>query len=113
MIAMTTKSLLIAGALTLASLGIASAKSFDVTLAGPSMAGATELKAGEYKLTVEGSQATFFEANTGKSYTVPVKVENSPSKFAHTMIETSNANGMANIHVIDLAGSTTKLEFGQ
>lgn len=110
---MTTKSLLIAGALTLATLGIASARSFDVTLSGPSMAGSTELKAGEYRLTVEGSQATFLNADTGKSYTVPVKVENAPAKFAHTMIETTNANGMASIHVIDLAGSTTRLEFGQ
>jgi len=32
---MTTRSLLIVGALTLSSLGIASAKSFDVILAAP------------------------------------------------------------------------------
>ena len=38
---MTGKSLLIAGALTLASLGIASAKSYDIFLTAPAKAGAT------------------------------------------------------------------------
>lgn len=109
---MTKKSLLIVGALTLASLGVASAKSFDVVLTSPAMAGNTELKPGEYKLKVEGSQAVFTEAETNKSFTVPVKVANGAAKFDHTMVESTNQNGMDNINSIDLAGSSTKLQFG-
>jgi hypothetical protein len=110
---MNTKSLLIAGALTLASLGMASAKSFDVILSAPATAGTTELKAGEYKLKVEGSQAVFTDVQSSKSFTVPVKVENTDPKNSQTMVETSKLNGMDNISAIHLGGSTTKLEFGQ
>lgn len=110
---MTKKSLLIVGALTLASFGVASAKSFDVVLTSPAMAGNTELKPGDYKLKIQGAQAVFTDTDTYKSYTVPVKVQNGAAKFNHTMVETSNQNGMDNINAIDLAGSNTKLEFGQ
>jgi hypothetical protein len=110
---MTTRSLLIVGALTLSSLGIASAKSFDIILGAPAMAGNTELKAGEYRLKVEGTQATFTEAQSSKSITVPVKVQNGDHRFGATSVETSNQNGMDNIQTIDLAGSNTKLEFGK
>ena len=72
-----------------------------------------ELKAGEYKLKVEGSQATFTDQDS-KSITVAVKIENVARKFAATTVETTSAPGdMDNITAIDLAGSTTKLEFGQ
>jgi hypothetical protein len=110
---MNTRSLLIVGALTLSSFGIASAKSFDVILGAPAMAGSTQLQAGEYKLKIEGTQATFTDAQSAKSVTVAVKVENADHKFRETTVETNNQNGMDNIQSIDLAGSNTKLEFGQ
>jgi hypothetical protein len=110
---MTTRSLLIVGALTLSSLGIASAKSFDIVLGAPAMAGSTELKAGEYKLKVDGTQAVFTDTQNAKSITVPVKVENADHKFGQTSVETSNQNGMDNIQAIDLGGSNTKLEFAK
>ncbi len=110
---MTTRSLLIVGALTLSSLGIASAKSFDVILGAPAMAGSTELKAGEYKLKVEGTQATFTEAQTSKSITVPVKIENGSKKFGYTSIESTNNGGMDTIKAIDLADSNTRLTVGR
>jgi hypothetical protein len=110
---MTGKSLLIVGALTLSSFGLASAKSYDIILSAPAKAGATELKPGEYKLKVEGSQATFTDAQSSKSFTVPVKVENGAKKFANTSVESTNQDGMDNIHAIDLGGSNTRLTVGQ
>jgi hypothetical protein len=110
---MTGKSLLIVGALTLSSLGIASAKSYDIVLNAPAMAGATELKPGEYKLKVEGSQAVFTDAGSAKSVSVPVKVENSGKKFDYTSVESSNQGGMDTIQAIDLGGSNTRLAIGQ
>jgi hypothetical protein len=110
---MTAKSLLIVGALTLSSIGVASAKSFDLVLSAPTLAGNTELKPGDYKLKVEGSQAIFTEAQSSKSFTVPVKIETANRKFDQTVVESTTQNGMDNIQSIDLGGSTTKLEFGR
>jgi hypothetical protein len=110
---MTGKSLLIVGALTLSSLGIASAKSYDIVLNAPARAGATELKPGDYKLKVEGSQAVFTDAENAKSVSVPVKVENSDKKFKNTAVESTNQNGMDTIQAIDLGGSNTRLTLGQ
>jgi hypothetical protein len=110
---MNGKSLLIVGALTLASLGIASAKSYDITLSAPAMAGATELKPGEYKLKVEGSQAVFTDTENAKSFSVPVKVENSDKKFSYTSVESTNQDGMDQIKAIDLGGSNTRLSVGR
>jgi|SRR5580658_1050656 hypothetical protein len=110
---MTAKSIFIVGAMTLASLGIASAKSYDIVLNAPAMAGATELKPGEYKIKVEGSQAVFTDAQSAKSFSVPVKVENSDKRFDYTSVESSNQGGMDNIQAIDLGGSNTRLAIGQ
>jgi hypothetical protein len=110
---MTAKSLFFVGALGLASLGIASAaKSYDVTLTGPTMAGSTELKAGEYKVTFEGSQAVFTDVARSRSWTAPVKVETGDKKFSETTVESTLRGDMAHINAIDLGGSKTKLEFG-
>jgi hypothetical protein len=97
----------------LASLGIASAKSYDIIISDATMAGATQLQPGEYKLKVEGSQAVFTDVQTSKSWTAPVKVQNSDRKFDQTVVETTHQGDMAHIDAIDLAGSNTKLAFGQ
>jgi len=113
---MTSKSLLrIAsiGALGLASIGFASAKSYDFTLSAPTMAGNIELKPGVYKLKVEGSQAVFTDVQSAKTFTAPVKIETSGQKFGETALETSNSGDMDHIQAINLGGSNTKLEFGQ
>jgi hypothetical protein len=106
---MTAKSLLIVGALTLASVGIASAKSYDIVLSAPAKAGAMELKPGEYKLKVQGSQAVFTDQENSKSVSVPVKVENGNKRFDYTSVESTSQDGMDNINAIDLAGSNTRL----
>jgi len=113
---MTAKSLLgtaCLGILGLASLGIASAKSYDVTLSAATMAGSTELKPGAYKVKVEGSQAVFTDAQSSKSWTAPVKIENGGKKFGETVVESVTQGDMAHIQAIDLAGSNTRLQFGQ
>jgi hypothetical protein len=110
---MTAKSLLIVGALGIASVGIASAKSYDIRLESPAMVGSTELKAGAYKLKIEGTQAVFTDVQSSRSFTATVKVANGARKFGETVVETTQQADMAHIDAIDLAGSNTKLEFGQ
>ncbi|HTB19341.1 MAG TPA: hypothetical protein VK708_14575 [Bryobacteraceae bacterium] len=111
---MNGKSLLMVGALALASLGIASAKTYDIILEHPANAGTNQLKAGEYKVKVEGSQAVFTDARNGKSsISVPVKIENGDKKFGDTTLETDDQTGVSNIREIDLGGSNTRLMLGQ
>ena len=79
----------------------------------PVRAGSTDLKAGQYTLRVEGSQAIFTEARGSESFTVPVKIEKNNRKFGQTSVDMNSENGRENIREIDLGGSTTKLEFGK
>jgi hypothetical protein len=110
---MSGKSLLMVGALAVASLNIASAKSYEIVLNGPAKAGATELKAGEYKIKIEGSQAVFTDEESAKSFTIPVQVENGGRKFRYTSVETTDQDGIERIHAIELGGSTTRVTLGQ
>ena len=110
---MNVKSLLAVSALTLASFGIASAaKSYDFVLTSPAMAGSNQLKPGQYKVKVDGSQAIFTDENSSKSFTVPVKIEQNATKFDHTSVQSVNSNGVDAIQEIQLGGSTTKIELG-
>ena len=93
--------------------GIASAKSYEVMLGEPAMAGNTQLPPGEYKVKVDGSQAVFMDEQNSKSWTVPVEVGNSDAKFDQTMVQMKSEGSVNKIREIDLRGSTTKLEFGQ
>jgi hypothetical protein len=108
---MTTKSLLMIGALALAS--IASAKSYDIVLASPAKAGNLQLGAGQYTLQLKGTSAVFTNVETGKSFTAPVKVENAGKKFQNTAVDTENANGTDQIKKIELGGSSTALQLGE
>ena len=112
---MTAKSLLIVagfwGALGLSSLAFAGVKSYEITLTSPTMAGNTELKPGDYKVRVEGSQAVFTQ--NSKSWTAPVKIQNNDRKFDETTVEKSTKGDMDTLDAIDLGGSTTQLQFGK
>jgi hypothetical protein len=108
---MTIKSFLIVGALSLASFGIASAKSYDIVLTQPAMAGATQLQPGEYKLKIENNQAVFTDVQNAKSFSAPVKVENRSQKFSNTQVQSTKQGDMDHINSIDLGGSTTELNF--
>jgi hypothetical protein len=105
------KKLLLAGVLSLASLTIVSAKSYEIVLSSPTKVGNVQLKAGQYSLKVQGSNAIFTDVETAKSYTTPVKVENSDTKFNETKVQTSKQGETEQIQEIDLGGSKTKLGF--
>jgi hypothetical protein len=108
---MTKKSLLLVAALAAFSLPFASAKSYDITLSGPTMVGTAQLPAGEYTVKVEGSNAVFTNADNDKSFTAPIKIENADKKYDETSIETTQEGDARHIQDIRLGGSTTKLDF--
>jgi hypothetical protein len=107
-IQMTSRSLLFICVLAVSSVGIASAKSYYITLTAPTKAGATQLKAGEYEVSLKGNAAVFTK-DGGKPVSVPVKIEQSDKKFDSTSVDTANDT----IREIDLGGSSTKLTFPQ
>jgi hypothetical protein len=105
------KTLLLTGALTLFSM-MASAKTYDVVLSGPTQAGNVQLKAGEYRVKLEGANARFTDTQTDKSIMVPVKVKQAPQKFENTAVDTNKKSGTDKIQTIELGGSNTQLDFG-
>jgi hypothetical protein len=97
--------------LTFSSLVFA-AKSYDLTLVGPTKVAGIELAKGSYSLHLEGDKA-IFRGPHSKEIAVPAKVENGAGKkFEYTSVESSQKGGEDAIKSIHLAGSTTTLEFG-
>lgn len=105
------KQFLAVGALALFSLSVASAKSYEITVTNPTKAGSVDLKPGKYKVTVEGTNATFVEQGKSKGVSVPVKVKEAPKKFDDTRVQSSKDGSGEKITEIDLGGSKTVLEF--
>jgi maltose-binding protein MalE len=105
------KKLALVGVMALSCLSIASAKSYELTLSGPTKAGTVQLKPGLYRLKIDGSNAVFTQVENEQSFTVPVKVENTEKKFDQTRVDATKNNGTDVIQDIELGGSKTKLEF--
>ena len=110
---MTNRLLLWGGALTLSAVAFAGSKTYDMILSSAAKAGTAQLAAGEYELKLEGSNAVITGAQTGKSVTVPVKVENGNTKYNSTTFDSTTQGGAMQITSIELGGSNTKLEFGK
>ena len=111
------KKLLAIGVLTLFSLSLLSGgtapriKSCLITITNPTKAGSVQLKPGEYRVKVAGSNATFTEVNSSKSATTPVKIEDGNEKFDDTRVQITKGTGTDHLDEIDLGGTKTKLEF--
>ncbi len=88
-----------------------SAKSYSIHLSDPCTVGNTQLKAGDYKLNLEGSKAVFSEGNDKKVVEAAVKVEDSSAKFTNTAIDTSNASGKTRLEAIELGGTKSRIVF--
>jgi hypothetical protein len=97
--------------LTLAILmaGIASpassyaASSYKVTLPSDLFAGETQLKAGEYTLTVEAKQVVLKKGK--ESFSIPAVVEKNTSKFQETVLELTGTK----IQAIDIGGTDLRI----
>jgi hypothetical protein len=105
------KKLLVVGLLSLASLAIVSAKTYTITVSKPTKVGSAQLKAGQYKLKVDGSNAIFTDVNNEKTVTTPVKVEEGDKKVDSTRVQSTVDGDSDRIQEIDLEGSKTKLTF--
>lgn len=93
------------------AVGIATAETYRVTLFQPSVVKGTELKAGEYRVTVADQKATL--VNGKNSVEVSVKVESADQKFASTTVRYTQQGEKYTIAEIRLGGTKTKLVFNQ
>jgi opacity protein-like surface antigen len=105
------KSILMVAALAVASLSVVSAKTYDIILTNPALAGQTKLAPGHYTVKVNGSNAEFRNTDSSHTTSVPVKIENGSTKFGHTAVDTKKDNGVEQIESIELRDTNTKLEF--
>jgi hypothetical protein len=91
------------------ALAVASAKSYNVTLAEKAETGNTELKPGDYKVEVKGDKAFLTSGKINAES--PVKVETADRKYDSTSVKYSTADGKMRIQEIHLGGTRTKLVF--
>ncbi len=99
---MKTKLLL---SLLTVSLAIANAASYTLTLSSPVWAGATELKPGAYKISLEGEKMTFTKGKTVVE--APVTVGTADKKYAGTSFVSVDSK----LKELYLGGTTTKVTF--
>ena len=107
----TMKSLLLAAALGLSSMTVASAATYNLTLAAPTKAGNARLDPGTYKLNLNGNIATFTNVDTHKSIMTVVHVEGGMNAHDRTKVEVKDENGSQRIQSMELENSANTLEF--
>lgn len=110
---MTVKSLLITGALAVASLSIASAKSYDIILSSPTKVTNVQLKPGEYRVQLKGNDAVFTEVESGKKFTAPASLKTADRKYDVTAVDTDKKADADHMQAIELGGTNTKVEFNE
>jgi len=93
---------------TALALGVAAAGSnYSLNLESKVWVGDKELKAGDYKVTINGDKATI---KSGKTVIeVPAKVEASSNKYAVSTIDTKTQGGKVMLQEIHVGGTTTRI----
>ena len=94
----------------LMSVLLASAKSYTINISDPATAGSAQLKAGEYRLKLDGTQVVLID-KAGNQIDTTAKVETAEHKFDQTSISISKADGANRIISIQLGGSTNRVVF--
>jgi hypothetical protein len=93
-----------------ATLSVASAATYHLSLVEPSVVKGKELKAGEYQLNVKENSVIIVK-NNKQQVEVPAKVENTNQKYGRTRVLYNENKGKFSIQEIELGGTTTKLTF--
>jgi len=94
------------GVVTLALAVAQAASSTTVQLINPMTAAGTELKAGDYKVQVDGNNVTF-KADSKKAITVPATTTSGTEKYRYTTMESEGST----LKAIHLGGTNTTIMF--
>jgi len=84
--------------------------SYSIRLSQPAEVGGTELKAGDYKVQVEGGKATI--KGQGQTVEANVSVEDGGAKYPRTSVRYDTADGKYKMERIQIGGTKTTLIFG-
>jgi hypothetical protein len=103
-----TRKLLLSFA-TLALAVASAASSHKITLFQPSLVNGTELKPGDYKVTVQDNKVVISSGKT--SVEANIKTETADAKFSSTTVRYRNGDGKYRLQEIRLGGTTTRLVF--
>lgn len=104
---MTRKVLL--SFMTLAIAVASAGSSYKVTFFQPSLINGSELRPGDYKLTIQDNKAVITSGKT--SVEAVVKTETSDSRFSSTSVRYRNGDGKYRVQEIRIGGTNTKLIF--
>lgn len=85
-------------------------KTYTFTLHDPAVAGSAQLKPGEYRLKLDGSQVVLTDKN-GNRIDTTATVETAERKFDGTAIDSTTAEGTNRITAIELGGSKNRVVF--
>ena len=105
---MTFSKLMLFGTLAVAYASAAS--TYRVTMSEPFVIGNTAVKAGDYKIEVDGDKVAFMDGKH-ELCTATVKVETGDEKFQKNKVQYSNEDGKYHVKAIHLAGTKTTLVF--
>lgn len=108
---MKIKSALLVGSLAIFTLSVGFAKTYTVSISSPVKAGSIELKAGDYKLAVDGNKVTFTEVKSNKSFSTDGKIENATKSYDTTRMDTTTEGSTTVVKDIELGGSKIKIDF--
>ena len=89
---------------TLALVVASAASSYTITLAVPTQVGDNQLKAGQYKLQVEGDKTVFIDGKKNR-VEIPVTVEKNDKKYSDTTLDFTKST----LREIHLGGTNTKI----
>jgi hypothetical protein len=97
----------------LSGMAILSAKTYSVTIGEPAIVGTSTLKAGSYKLKIDGNSATLTDAK-GSAVEATGVAASADRKFTDTAVAMStDTSGQNHVQEIDLGGTRTKVSFNQ
>jgi hypothetical protein len=96
--------------LALLTISLASAKTFKFGLAEAAKAGDVQLRAGEYKLEVNGSKVELMDKD-GRIIDVKAKLETADYEFSFTAVVLSRADGPTRIQWIYLENRKSRVAF--
>ena len=85
-------------------------KTYSFSIKDPAVAGSAQLKAGDYRLKVDGAQVMLTDKD-GKAIDINAKLEQAERKFEQTAILSIDSDGANRIVCIQLGGSSYSVVF--
>jgi VCBS repeat-containing protein len=96
--------------IALLSAVLLSAKTYSFTIHDSATAGTVQLKPGDYKLKLDGSQVLLTD-NNGEQIDTGAAVQTGERKYDHTSILTSVVDGTNRVVAIEIGGTKTMIVF--